>query len=273
MSKNQNVAFRSSLGGYNRDDVNQYILRTDRAHEEDLAALRATLEEAQRSGEAAAAAQAAAEADAAAARQALGEAEAVLAAQREASEAEHEELLRLREEAEAAARREEENKTRLAQLEDVIASYNRDGENEEAEKSQKYDEISAQVGDILIRANTSAERILSAANRKAARIVAETDEEEKYVRSRLSELTDEMLTQLSGEMHDASAQCLRELLAVLTDMRDSADGMIQHFTEQNHTLTERIEEFRDDVHSSVAGMLSEMDDKYGTIRSEGKTPS
>ena len=51
MNKETIPMFRSALGGFNRDDVNNYIKETDQKHADELAELTALLEEAQRSYE------------------------------------------------------------------------------------------------------------------------------------------------------------------------------------------------------------------------------
>lgn len=268
MENKKNTAFRSALSGYNREDVNRYILELDRRLEEQQDSLRKTSEEAaaqisdyrQKHDDALR--------QAAEAQKALTEAENVISALRE-------ELERLRceneqmrisvcaetERASAAESALSEAQKSIHALQNELAS--RPSEEKSSEKSQKYDQISAQIGDILINANQSADTILSSAHAEAARIVTETEEEANYIRTRLSDTADEMLTSISAQLHLSTENCVTELMTAVREMRDSADSMVRDLDARSRELNDRIEYYQSNVSESIEKSLSKMDQKYG----------
>ena len=247
MAKQRDVAFRSAMSGYNRKDVNAYIIDINRDFEERETNLRAQITAAEESaGKAEAAAQTAQE-DLRAAIRAKEEAEAILAALRESNEALKEENARLTEE--------------IASLQAKANSV--DPESEEIKKSMKYDQISAQIGDILINANSSADRIVAAANAEATRIMTEREDEATDMRASLSDAADHMLTHISTELHDSTDHCLSELMTALREMRDSTGALLADFEKRNRELKEKVAYYQHSVNDTIHQALTEMDQKYG----------
>ncbi|MBE6561562.1 MAG: hypothetical protein E7662_10605 [Ruminococcaceae bacterium] len=261
MANVKKVAFRPAISGYNREDVNQYILDMNRDFEEREAALRDAAQAAEEKLKEAAEFSAALEVQ-------IGEAEAVSAALRESIDRLKEENASLRDQAQSSDARAAELMGRLDASEKE-ASALRDELNsraqtaEASEKSLKYDQISAQIGDIMINANSSAEQIIAAANTEAGKIMTETEEEAMYIRTRLSDTADEMLSAISERLHVSTENCLGELLNALREMRDSTDALLREFGKRNHELSEKIEYYHANVSDTVAKSLSEMDEKYG----------
>lgn len=249
MSDYKKVAFRSSLGGFNREDVNKYILTLSRDFGEKEAELTARAAAAEAAAEEARTEADALRADLAAAKASSAEAAAEIETQK----------------AEIAAL-----KAQLADTAEEAASLRRDLQARPAaptaDKSEKYDQISAQIGDIMISASTSADAIVAAANEQAAKIMSETEDEANYIRSRLSDAADEMLSRISGELHVSTENCLGELLTALREMRENADSMIRDFEKRSRDLGIKVEYYQSAVSDTVEAVLKEMDDKYG-IRS------
>ena len=127
----------------------------------------------------------------------------------------------------------------------------------------KYDQISAQIGDILINANSSADRIVAAANAEATRIMTETEDEATYIRARLSDAADHMLTHISTELHDSTDHCMSELLTALRDMRDSTGSLLAEFEKRNQELKNKVAYYQNTVNDTIHKALTEMDQKYG----------
>lgn len=247
MSETKNVAFRSAIGGFNREDVNRYILDLNRdfadkekqasdalsAAESRLAEATETAENLQREKEAALTANTALTAGIAAARAELETLKAQLAATEETAESLRREL--------------------AARPASTAAS----------DKSEKYDQISAQIGDIMISASTSADAIVAAANEQAAKIMSETEDEANYIRARLSDAADGMLSRISGELHLSTESCFSELMTALKEMRDSTDHMIRDFEKRSRDLGVKVEYYQSTVSDTIEAVLKEMDDKYG----------
>lgn len=246
MSETKNVAFRSSISGYNRTDVNRYILDLNREFadkEQELnRALSAAEAKCKESDETAGQLRAdrdnalhsidALTADLDAARTELAALKAQLTAAEEAA---------------AALRKELEERP--------AASV--------ADKSEKYDQISAQIGDIMISASTSADAIVAAANEQAAKIMSDTEDEANYIRARLSDAADGMLSRISDELHVSTESCYSDLMTVLREMRDNTDHMIRDFEKRSRDLGVKVEYYQSTVSDTIEAVLKEMDDKYG----------
>lgn len=246
MSETKNVAFRSAIGGYNREDVNRYILDLNRDFadkERDsanaLAAADANLTEAKQDVE-------------------------KLKCEKEAATAE---IAALSAELDAARADISSLKAKLAAAEETSASLRRELETRpvstNADKSEKYDQISAQIGDIMISATTSADAIVAAANEQASKIMSETEDEANYIRARLSDAADGMLSRISGELHVSSESCFAELMTALREMRDNTEHMIRDFEKRSHDLGMKVEYYQSTVSETIEAVLKEMDDKYG----------
>lgn len=261
MANGKKVAFRSALSGYNREDVHAYILELNRDFEErekstkeSADSLASQLKEIsvradilQREKE---------------------EAETIIASLRESADQLKEENARLSEKLKEAESREEILHGQVDAAERESASLrgelmNRQQDTEISAKSLKYDQISSQIGDIMINANSSAEQIIATANSEAGRIMAETEEEAICIRTRLSDAADEMLSSISDRLHLSAENCLSELLASLREMRESADALLRDFEKRSLDLNEKIDYHHAGVTDAVSRSLREMDEKYG----------
>ena len=253
MAKQRDVAFRSAMSGYNRKDVNAYIIEINRDFEARETEFTSKITSAEESAAEAVKAAEAAREEAKAALQAKEEAEAILAALRESNDAMKEENARLTEQIAAL-------QAKLTEAEKISAV---DPESNEIKKSMKYDQISAQIGDILINANSSADRIVAAANAEATRIMTETEDEATYIRARLSDAADHMLTHISTELHDSTDHCLSELMNALREMRDCTGALLSDFEKRNLLLKEKVAYYQTSVTDTIHKALTEMDQKYG----------
>lgn len=286
MHKDQ-IVFRSAIGGYHREDVNQYILRLnqeleelDKQRQSELDTQKTamqTLEEKQVESEKIIAGlhesidQINEEKEqlslrAVQAESRLAEAEKNIYGLNQAMAKDCETIRCLREELTASKEALEKAENTLVQMKQeasVAENAIADAPSPDSEKSKKYDEISAQIGDILINANTSAEQILSAAAAKASQIVADTEQEETYIRTRLSDAADEMLSHISESLHTSTENCLSELLTALCEMRDRTDSLIRDFEARNAELSERVTYYQTNVTESIQKSIQDMDQKYG----------
>ena len=168
MPKEKMVYFRTSLGGFNREDVNSYIekLNGEFAERERTAkrkadALEARLAEAE---------SAKSELESALKRLSVLEEEAVareklIAEQLARIEELNREAENLRRESGEAKSRAESLDERLASLSDAVA------------KSEKYDDVSAQLGEIILTAKSTADEIVENAKREAEAMRRAADEQ------------------------------------------------------------------------------------------------
>ncbi len=254
MRDTKNVVFRSAISGYNREDVNKYILALNREWEEKSAETENALKEAQSGKADAETAVLALKEEADTHRAAVDALSKINATLKESVDQAKEEIASLREKLLAA---EQTTATLRAQFAEKEAA------NATDDKSTKYDRISAQIGDIMISANTSADAIVAAANEHASRIMTETETEANYIRARLSDAADEMLTQISGELHTSTENCLCEMTTALREMRDNASALIQDFEKRSRDLSVKVEYYQTSLSDAVNALLKEMDEKYG----------
>ena len=170
------LRFRESFRGYNKDDVNAYIEQIHMKFTRREAELRAQLAELSNSLCCQAGSDEALVAELEAAKLALSR-----------TEAENKEL-----------------KTMIEASKTAMAESN----NETAEKSKLYDSMSAQVGNILIVANSNAEKILGDAKREADRIKCEAEEAKTA-----------MIAALETKLKAISDQCLREYEMLVSEAK------------------------------------------------------
>ena len=115
----------------------------------------------------------------------------------------------------------------------------------------------------MINANYSADSIIAAANAKAAHIVTETENEATYIRNRLADTADAMLTQISTTLHASTDGCISELMTALHEMQNSTASLIADFERRTRELGEKIAYYQANVSETVTESLAEMDKKYG----------
>ncbi len=345
MNDNEIKMFRSQIGGFNRDDVIQYIKESDRKHADETAALKASLEEAKR--EAAEAKEAAESAEA----KALGAEEAakVIRDERDAlsaslkdtearlsetekslgenaaaynelskkmdfyktqSEAQVRVIENLRKESADAASSAERANLELAEIHERLAETEKQLKEKEAAlseafeaaqnaielgdisdknsiayKLEMYDKISAQLGDILINANRTAEETLAVAKNDAeklrketaaecehkraacdaaiARVKAETEEEAATVRERLSVAATETLDAVSNDLHTSIEQCVREVNTCVADMQYEIKTLLAKLSGRSDEMSDKVQYFQNGIAEGIEDKLAKMNDKYG----------
>ncbi len=159
------------------------------------------------------------------------------------------------------------------------------GKESIAYKLRMYDKISGQIGDILLNANRNADDILAAAHTEAdklrsdameeanrigaeaqtqaMRTRAETEEEAAYIRDRLSDTAGQLLTEISGDLHDNVGSCLREVDTCIAEMQSDMETVLNTIEARYREMNDRILYFQNCVTDTVADKLHAMDEKYG----------
>lgn len=171
------------------------------------------------------------------------------------------------------------------------ASFTED-ENSTGYKIRMYDKISGQIGDILLGANRDADEIKDAAQADAeklrteaaeemeksrtdlqaelTRIRQETEQEAIYIRERLSETANDLLANISGELHVNIDNCVKELSTCMTELEYDTETMLQTMQKRYREMNDRIQYYQSCVQDSIDKQLQEMDQKYG-IRQAGSS--
>ncbi|MBQ4354801.1 MAG: hypothetical protein IJC71_07885 [Clostridia bacterium] len=185
-----------------------------------------------------------------------------------------EEIRNLREEAEKAAQFDE----------------NTDDKNSPAYKIGMYDKISSQLGDILITANRDADDLLTAAKEEAermrsevdyecetkraecdaaiSRIKTETEEEAAYIRERLSQTANELLTTVSSDLHGSIENCVREINTSFTDIQYEFRTLLSRIANRSSEMNDRVNYYQSCVSDGIEEKLAAMDEKYGNVHSK-----
>ena len=266
MNKESTPMFRSALGGFNRDDVTNYIKETDQKHADALAEVTALLEEAQRSYEELSAKN---EELSAKAEELQSEKDALslkldeVTAQRDEARKENEQsnktfrdlrhqfdiaeanFRELSETSEARANewaKEKEDLLRqIAELREaaVTPEYDPDDHSSPAYKLEMYDKISAQLGDILINANRNADDILEAARQEAETLRLDAETECSQKRAECDAEICRIRKELEKEAKNLRNSLTSATASVLSDISADLHGNVENcIREMNTCITD-----------------------------------
>ena len=231
MPKEKMVYFRTSIGGFNREDVNSYIEKLngefaerERAAKRKTDALEAKLAELEN---------AKSELERALARASALEAAAEQLARIDEQNAAIESLRRERGEAQSRAESLDE---RLASLSDAIA------------KSEKYDDVSAQIGEIILSAKSTADEIIENAKREADAMRRSADE------------------QLESAAASFNARAATAAYAVRGQIKKIANDSYSALTAQTEQTAALLHALAENIGKSSA----ELDDKLASGKSDAE---
>ncbi len=220
------LRFRESFRGYNKDDVNAYIEQINLRFSRREAELNEQISRLQ---------------------SACGN-DAAPTVQEEAS---HQELEALREALAKSEAEREEMSLRLEKMKDKAVA-----DSDNAEKSRLYDSMSAQVGNILIVANSNADKILSDAKGEAERIRSEAAYDAEKCRLSAQQKMDGMIRELDIKLKNVADRCLEEykLLAAEAGMRfgEITDDMKARTSELLSSTEQRSRELERQIVSDYA---------------------
>ncbi len=239
MPKEKMVYFRTSLGGFNREDVNSYIEklngefaereRTAKRKTDALESKLAELENAKSELERALARASALETAAA-------EREKLIAEQLARIEEQNRTIDALRRERGEAQSRAESLDERLASLSDAIA------------KSEKYDDVSAQIGEIILSAKSTADEIIEAAKREADDMRRTADE------------------QLESAAASFNARAATAAYAVKSQIKKIANDSYSALTAQTEQTAALLHALAENIGKSSA----ELDDRLASGKSDAE---
>lgn len=249
------VLFRKSIGGYNKDDVNSYIESMSlksRKREEELAA---ELKEYQRKlAETEARAKKAESRDfseeteqfnarIAALEEKLGECEKLINARTEEA-AELEARL-----AEATANNE------ILSAENAENQKYIEGARSAVECAKKYEELSKRLGEILLSAQTDAEKTLSDAQAKAAAIIADAEAKREKITDVLKNYTSMYCDKLGELTAESAKERLDRLDSEMAAFEASITRAVMNAKKQSGSLHEYLDGLRNSLESSLSSVL------------------
>ena len=222
---NTKAVFRTSMGGYNKQDVNNYIAGLSDSFNAEKRALEAKINELNESlktqGDISTAADEC-RTELMQKKTELESAESVISAQNNKLDALKNENDSLR--------------ARINSLESELAATNDKLKllAESEEKLQKYDMMSARVGDLMIEAASSAEKIKAEAKSAAAETLRSYEERERRLRERESELSKSLedrystaVAAINSKLTELAAEGMASLSASLKSAQDEIDSVLE----------------------------------------------
>ena len=222
--------FKNALYGYNRDDVNQYILEMSKRFKEAQDASKEKIE-------------------ALTAKLASVDAPAEVGSSSEEIAALKETIDRL----------EQENN-------DLRTELDRAKNTESKHDSEPFDNLSQQIGSILVSANTTASTILTNATNDAEKMRADAESEVQKVKTKLESESDLILSKFSAELKDVLEQCLGELNATVNEIQSSAATIAADIQRKNRDMNEHVEQYRIIMSDSLAAKLDELEKSFNVVR-------
>lgn len=206
MAKKTAPLFRKSMKGYNKDDVNEYILGLNRTleeqtalHEKEANEYKAKLDEAEKRAKEL--------------EELIKKQDAVIASLK-ARDEEAEKLSgeNLEMEQEIISLR-----VTVSELEESLADYKK-AENESSEKAEQYDSICTRAGEILVIASTTAEDILNRANSEATKIVGDANTKKELMLRTFSESVDSAADDINVYIKRAVSDCIDKINASVNEV-------------------------------------------------------
>ncbi len=227
MSQKDSVLFRTSVNGFNKSDVNSYIVKINAELEEadkkavnakkDAEAIKIRLEEAEK---------------------ALAEANGNLEEQNNIISAQYEKIDELKEQIKNLLEREPETPP---------------AENF-AEKAELYDKMSSQIGDVLIDAKKNADDIIENAKKEAAEMICSA-------KANISETSEKALRSITFDMRDSVDECYKEATAYMNALQGEVNRLLAEFSGKNREMNERIKA----THSSLSQNISSEINSFGNL--------
>lgn len=247
----KNVMFRTSMGGFNKADVTEYIDKQNAEFRKVTQSLNGLLAEK--------------DAEIAALKERAEKAEAELS-----SLPEKEEKIKELEDKAAGlelrlselGRENGELEAKINELESKVSSETSENER----KAGLYDDMSSQVGDILISANRSADGIIAEANAKAAKIneKAASDAEELRLAftAKMAEISEKAKNGVKASAEEYRAKMraeLNQLRAALTDAVVSVD-------EKSTMLSGMADELEKKLNEQLDGAVAKMEKETDNLK-------
>ena len=264
MSEIKDVMFRTALSGYNKSDVNEYLLSTNNSFTEKENLLRSKLEKAEKDAEGAKEradilekSSLEKESQNACLRDKLTQTNN----EKEALEESVAELqIKIEESERVIAKQYEEIeslKNKIEQLENTPASaHETDAEYEElVKKARLYDKTSSNIGETIISANKTAEEIIASA-REEARILTERTERELEEKRRVCEETSKQaLESIFGKLVSAASELKRDIVSSSNFANETLEHAFADIKSRNDSVNVKIKNYEASTWKSIRGDL------------------
>ena len=224
MAQKDSVLFRNSVSGYNKADVNSYILKIN-------SELEAAEKTAKNALEASALAQKEAEEKACA----LEAASASAVKQDKVISSLYEEIDTLKEE--------------IAKLRESVKED--PAKQETGDEMLRYNEMSAQIGNVLIDAQKNAASIIDAAKKEAEKIT-------KAASENVSEASEKALREITDKMCKSVDATYKEATAYMNALQIEVNRLLADFSGKNKEMNEKIKALHSSLSKSISSEVNEL---------------
>lgn len=268
---NDKTHFRTSVSGFNKADVLEYLDKLNADFREESVRTAAALEEKNKRIEALTA-------EAEQLRAELEEQKAMYEGAVEIAAGIKQELVDAQEELEKTKTELEKAGQALAESEAVIASQTElidglgkqdkteDEAGETEEKADPYDGMSSQIGDILIAANKSAEEIIAGANERARRIDEETAAAAQSSRNAFAAAMEECTRTFAEKAGAVSGTCCEDINAELQRTREAVDRVLLQMQKSALCIAEKTQQAKESLDTELRSSLDTLDSKIAGIK-------
>ena len=150
--------------------------------------------------------------------------------------------------------------------EEEIKLIDENGESD-CDKVKLYDELRGNIGDILLKANKNADDIVKEAERKAAVIENTSRERAEAAKRRLTVVTGRTVASLKkNAIHNADS-CVREFRSYSEDISATTRAMNASLEKKYLTLTAKMEALGNELEEGIKSTLRDFDKSCSGIKS------
>lgn len=127
-----------------------------------------------------------------------------------------------------------------------------------SDKSDIYEKMSSELGNVLILANNDAERMISDAQKKSDEMIENAKKEADDIRSEAKIQAEKLINSVNEKLRVLSASCIDEYSTAFEDFRTNLKKLTDTMTEKTATL-------RSDVSSMKATVGKQLEEQFGEI--------
>ncbi len=241
--------FRSSLGGFNKDDVNSYLIELGKAFSakesslkeeidtknEEIERLRAQLAEVS------------------------SQTDEVSDLKKQVADKDlaifdlNESIIKLREE---KASMSEDLHNALDAIDALkTAPVEPEKDSEISDKVSKYDELSSRIGDIILQANIQANDLVAKAEADAKQIITDSEESAERSKENTEKKLNSIISDTMSKIRDNVSVCLSAFNGYATDIQEYTKNAMSMFSDKQNVLFETIDSCRESLSNDVSSSI------------------
>lgn len=228
-------AFRTSMGGFNKDDVNMYILRQSREFKEKEENYKKEIEK--------------------------------LSCQIEVMNKDSDEIETLREklskitsDTDEYEKKISKYKLRIEELEKALAEKSAEASKVDKapdfNKIRMYDQLSSQIGEIIIGANKNADDVIKKAETAAKKLLEESEKNAIEAKARLQVAFDSIISGLRKDIEAETDSCIKEFRSYTQSINSGSQNMIAEIEKRYSEMSDKITSYSDALEDSVKSRVS-----------------